>query len=121
MKGKKLLQEWVKALRSGKYLQGKGKLYKIDRKGKERYCCLGVLGQIAGMRKSELENNIAGLLPSEFLQEKELSCLITQLPESFDEEIVDQSTLAEMNDGGTRFKTIANLIESRYLNGKSTT
>jgi len=39
---KKLLRKWLKALRSGKYKQGKGKLY-----GEGRYCCLGVLQKVA--------------------------------------------------------------------------
>jgi hypothetical protein len=40
---KKLKAKWVKALRSGKYEQGKEVL--VDNKGK--YCCLGVLCHIA--------------------------------------------------------------------------
>jgi hypothetical protein len=38
---------WMKALRSGKFKQGHGKLY--DPKTR-RYCCLGVLARIQGCR-----------------------------------------------------------------------
>lgn len=41
---KELKDEWVKALRSGKYKQGRGKLYqKLD----DSFCCLGVLCDVA--------------------------------------------------------------------------
>lgn len=36
-------QKWVTALRSGDYLQARGAL----RKGKDGYCCLGVLCRVA--------------------------------------------------------------------------
>lgn len=39
---KSVAKEWVKTLRSGKYKQGKGKLRHAG-----RYCCLGVLCEIA--------------------------------------------------------------------------
>jgi hypothetical protein len=38
-KAQKLIQRWIKALRSGKYKQAHGVL----RTGDNRYCCLGVL------------------------------------------------------------------------------
>lgn len=39
---------WVAALRSGKYKQGTGKLRrKIGTRGKEQFCCLGVLSELA--------------------------------------------------------------------------
>lgn len=39
-----LARKWVAALRSGKYEQGRGRLYsKID----DTYCCLGVLCKVA--------------------------------------------------------------------------
>jgi hypothetical protein len=39
-------EQWVKALRSGDFLQGKGALAKFE--GADiRYCCLGVLSEVA--------------------------------------------------------------------------
>lgn len=40
----KIGRKWVKALRSGKYLQGKGKLESED--SPPKYCCLGVLCEV---------------------------------------------------------------------------
>lgn len=40
----KLKEDWVKALRSGEYKQGIGKLRERD-----EFCCLGVLCQVAGI------------------------------------------------------------------------
>lgn len=39
-------EEWVTALRSGEYRQGKGFLRNSD----DEYCCLGVLCDLAGMQ-----------------------------------------------------------------------
>jgi hypothetical protein len=48
---KKFADEWVRALRSREYKQGKGWLYDKD---KDAYCCLGVLCVLAGMKTREL-------------------------------------------------------------------
>lgn len=39
---------WVKALRSGEYLQTTGRLRR-EQEGKPHYCCLGVLCDISGL------------------------------------------------------------------------
>lgn len=44
---KEIADIWVKELRSGKYKQGKGYLRQID----DKYCCLGVLCDIAIQHK----------------------------------------------------------------------
>lgn len=43
--GERLLRRWLKALRSGKYRQGRRKLRQPDLEG-ECFCCLGVLCEI---------------------------------------------------------------------------
>lgn len=40
------LLAWAAALRSGNYEQGQDNLYSVGPKGKQRYCCLGVLCEI---------------------------------------------------------------------------
>lgn len=42
----KIKKLWVKALRSGKYKQGKTKLHYGNQNG-SKYCCLGVLSDLA--------------------------------------------------------------------------
>ena len=49
---KELIKKWITALRSGDYKQGKGTLAKIKTNSytgekTERYCCLGVLADVA--------------------------------------------------------------------------
>lgn len=46
-----IARKWVKALRSGKYKQGKGKLEYIGHDGHSSYCCLGVLCTIMNTRR----------------------------------------------------------------------
>jgi hypothetical protein len=40
-------QMWVDALRSGDYKQGTRRLHYLDSAGEERFCCLGVLCDLA--------------------------------------------------------------------------
>ena len=97
----KLKAKWVKALRSGKYKQGRGML--LD--GKGRMCCLGVLESICRTPKKVLLANPTTLIPVEG-SERGVSIHVRR-------------TLALMNDGdkydSTRkpktFKQIATYIE----------
>lgn len=43
---KELKQNWIKALRSGKYKQGIGALCRVDANGETSYCCMGVLMEV---------------------------------------------------------------------------
>lgn len=92
---KKLKAEWVAALRSGKYKQAKGKLLNPKTGG---MCCLGVLCHICGVAPKFMANNTdvqgEGLAPLDSLS------------------IQDRYRLAEMNDEGKRFRTIADCIEA---------
>ena len=45
----KTLKAWIKALRSGKYKQ----TYSVLSDSKARYCCLGVLCEVAGLNYEE--------------------------------------------------------------------
>jgi hypothetical protein len=45
----KVKKAWVKALRSGKYAQGKNTLARRKPHGKTQYCCLGVLCDVTGV------------------------------------------------------------------------
>lgn len=48
MPNQEVMREWVSALRSGKYTQGRGKLSYIDpADGGRKHCCLGVLSDLA--------------------------------------------------------------------------
>lgn len=55
---KKIAMEWVSALRSGDYKQGRDKLYDLKT---DSYCCLGVLQKITGCdTNAENESLISG-------------------------------------------------------------
>lgn len=83
---KKLKDEWIKALRSGKYTQGQGQLCN----GVE-YCCLGVLAEIA-LNKGALDS---GLWDEAFVGDLNINGV------DIDEKI--EITLANMNDGINEF------------------
>ena len=92
---KKLKAKWVKALRSGGYLQGKQYLKQTDDGVNYSYCCLGVLKEIEPKTRRKVDMELLGP-----------SCGI---------DIDTQHELAAMNDGLEQkqkgFRAIANWIE----------
>lgn len=98
---------WIKALRSGKYLQGRNALRKptID-KNKDQFCCLGVLCDIIDSSKWEKPkdychfewNECSAFLHSSISKEQNISNLI-------------EEKLIKMNDDGHSFDEIASYIE----------
>lgn len=125
-------KRWVEALRSGKYKQGLGRLAGING-GVARYCCLGVLCEIATgdkvIKKEEVEHPAGdyayggserNYLPSRVMEWADLpirqgahfqpSALIESCPTYGDGRCL--TSLAELNDSGVPFEEIANLIEA---------
>lgn len=91
----KLKAKWVKALRSGEYVQGTGSLYNHG-----RYCCLGVLACVYnGEKQSEGAFGTAGYNDSGYgIATREVG-----------EE--EKDGLAIMNDNGIPFELIAGFIQ----------
>ena len=88
----KLKQDWVEALRSGKYKQGRLALYKPC---SEAYCCLGVLCKVAGKECYPKDDRGSGY-----------NWIHTVLPGAI-------PRLADMNDReGKTFNEIADYIET---------
>lgn len=94
--------QWLEALRSGKYKQGRGML----RTPENSFCCLGVLCDVVDPNKwKEIylgewvygDRNEVAFLPNEI---KRLAG------------IDDTVTLINMNDGKASFKKIADYIEN---------
>lgn len=54
---RKLKKDWVKALRSGEYRQGKRTLVKGCWPDTQEYCCLGVLGRVCGLSVDNMVNH----------------------------------------------------------------
>jgi len=91
-----LKRKWIKALRSGKYKQGRGQLW---RKSDNSYCCLGVLEAIQGNMTPT--GTIHGTL-SAIARESAQGYYIRNL-------------LAYMNDQPeSSFKAIADYIENSF-------
>lgn len=110
--------EWTTALRSGEYEQGTGMLRSAD----DKFCCLGVLCDLAVQNgvipKPDVcfedetaheylygADQLGGILPSELVK---WAGLESHSPS------VGGDNLSHLNDGGTPFPEIADLIE-RHL------
>lgn len=76
---KRVLTKWLKALRSGKYKQGRGALCQIDKKGNESFCCLGVLCDL--YNKEQKRNKKRGLDVENVSAESSLVGTLTSKPE----------------------------------------
>lgn len=116
-------QVWLDALRSGNYKQGRSRLkYKEKHEEEIRYCCLGVLCEVA-----EVEWKFYGgdRFADEWdpLGEKLSTFIPFVVIEDFlgvKEDEFDEWDLANRNDGrgedAHSFNEIADFIEERYLN-----
>lgn len=91
-------RNWIKALKSGKYKQGKSYLFDRD---KNTYCCLGVAAVVCEIGKKHInENNWLRL-------EKH-----KRVPKNLSTNGELQAELAKINDNGKHsFKQIADLIK----------
>jgi hypothetical protein len=119
---KKIADQWVADLRSGDFLQGTGALRGPNPEtGQPGYCCLGVLAYRAIER---------GGLPAVLMEAKILHtevCRWAGMTQDgdphvpvhvplvgIDAPISDFRKLSTMNDAGTSFAVIANLIEQNW-------
>ena len=105
---------WIAALRSGEYQQGKCALRWsacLDQPAK--YCCLGVLCDLHAKATGGTweQNRYLGqsmILPEEVLHWAGLTSLGKRVY------LPDVPDLASMNDRGSTFKTIADLLEQSH-------
>lgn len=110
---KQLRDEWVKALRSGEYKQGRrGRLREKDADGNVCHCCVGVLQELLGDPNKEIDDN-----RWTYLDELKITALLPSAASHFsnisDVQMRDaRYKLAEMNDNGYSFTQIADWIEA---------
>ena len=107
----KIKARWLKALRSGRYKQAKGRLRVEREPGEYGFCCLGVLCDLARKSKirewdGEFFDGIDDVPPKSVwnwagLMEPNPVVMTRKGPE----------TLSALNDRGVKFSTIANYIE----------
>ena len=96
---------WVKALRSGKYKQGEGVLRVED-----KYCCLGVACELAGV--ADIINNgeyFYGGGPYVLPQSVQEWLGLDSMEGSYEK---GNRALSSDNDVGKTFEVIADIIES---------
>jgi hypothetical protein len=103
----KVKKQWLKALRSGNYTQGQNRLAQRKQHSKTMYCCLGVLCDITPDLRRRRVRHVDGIVAFADAE--------TFLPSDFAQKIgLDQDAqikLANLNDGGEDFNTIAHYIE----------
>lgn len=123
------IEQWVEALRSGKYKQGRNYLHTED-SGEHHFCCLGVLCEIARENGVDVpvetirtghpndpggpgtvylygQSRSSGGLPDEVQNWVGLG---TNLGNTYTPDVY---SLSSRNDNGTPFDEIADIIESR--------
>lgn len=98
-------KRWIKALRSGKYKQGREVLLKKEEE--RNYCCLGVAGIVCGIPERTLLNK-------QLLDKPDLRKHFSKIPISLRSSPKLQQSLAGMNDTKKSFKQIALYIEKHY-------
>ena len=116
-------KKWVAALRSGNYKQGRKRLMATEwdsynRNFKHSYCCLGVLCHIVQKEETnEMVSNVAAkALEFERAYLPDPVAVSAGIPVFNDnrkpeDNVLDQHTLAELNDQGRSFAQIADVIE----------
>jgi len=106
-------RKWLKAIESGEFKQGKHELRSIT----DRFCCLGVACELFKTKTTRIErrvdnyayNGSAGAAPP--FVSRALS-----LADGLGTQIDRKGSLAELNDAGKRFATIAKLIRANPAN-----
>ena len=118
-------QQWVDALRSGKYKQGKLTLHPKQ----DKYCCLGVACDISKKgfwtdydQKNGHMNYVTpdgdvktNSLPTEIIEWLGLDNATGFLKQNIEFEGITVTSLAKLNDYDASFEFIANVIESDIL------
>jgi hypothetical protein len=128
-----VMKKWVKALRSGKFKKGMGTLKKFNREGTAQHCCLGVLCELYN---NEMKKNKKKTLSEKVCDNydfpfgycrfdghrddlpkvvKKWSGISNGLGE-FETSDNEYHSLADLNDIGKKFKTIADIIEKNWEN-----
>ena len=116
---KQIKARWVRALRSGKYKQGKEALHQDG-----QYCCLGVLCDISGVGKWEVCRHVVGeqYVTGQWASFTRLTPQVMDwaglksLSGDLHMELmgIPDCSLVYLNDQGESFETIANVIEEHW-------
>ena len=104
----KEFDQWMAALRSGKYQQIKGTLMGVSEFGETGYCCLGVLNNLFHLGPMEVES----LNENGFIFEGH-DITYNHIMEFTQDSIISRIAI-EMNDKGKSFSEIADALKEHY-------
>jgi len=104
----KEFDQWVAALRSGKYQQIQETLMGVSEFGETGYCCLGVLNNLFHLGPMEVES------PNENGLTFEGHDITYNHIIKFTQDFKISEIAIEMNEGGESFSEIANALEEYY-------
>lgn len=102
---KKNVRKWIEALRSGEYQQVRGTLFGKTDDGCKGYCCLGVA-------RCEFKNTPYRVYEGKEWSDFEGLLTGSSFEKTFGLNSSVQHTLANMNDNGNSFDSIADHLES---------
>ncbi len=110
---KNIATKWVKALRSGEYKQGYGRLHDIGSKG---YCCLGVLCKMYEKDYVEIGEHLTDgfTLPFSMMKDFQISNHTCRQTKGIAIGKEQYDSLAVANDNHESFANIADWIEKNY-------
>lgn len=115
MKRQELFEKWIEALESGEYKQGIGQL--TDERMKE-WCCLGVACDVARKNGLRILEDYE-IINNSYLPPKIARLFGIEETGDFIKNVEYRGryfgSLAQMNDAGLRFKTIARIIRENFL------
>lgn len=106
------IKKWVKALRSGKYKQGRRALHHLPT---DTFCCLGVLCEISDVAVKHRPKGIDNVYYAGNAMTLPIS-VQNWIGINSDNPKVKGLELAAWNDRGEPFEKIADLIEEEFLN-----
>jgi hypothetical protein len=104
-------EQWLTALRSGEYKQGRGRLRKSD----DSYCCLGVLCDISG-KGTWIKNPDREHYTFDLGHHHRLSTFLSkEIEDAVGLTSTDTNLLIKLNDSeGASFEQIAEYIEEHF-------
>ena len=125
-----IMKKWVKALRSGKYKQGKYTLKQYNSNGQVQHCCLGVLCELYNQ---EMKQNKKKTLSEKVLTDDDFPYGFTRFGDEYNvlpSKVMEWAgmktssgilpcnlgffDLTDYNDDGRKFKTISDTIEKNW-------
>lgn len=101
-------EEWIEALESGKYKQGTKRMYNRE---DGTYCCLGVYLKLCGVDFSKYDTD--DLEKSSFASVVGNESIVMERRLNLDTQ--QQIRLANLNDKGTSFASIAKMLRAREI------